>query len=105
MFKPTRSFIYAAAVAALLVAGTTPSFADVYVGVAPPALRMEVAPPPPPGPPGIWVWRPGLWRWHGVRYVWLHGRYVHPHHAGAAWIPGHWDSTPRGWVWVEGHWR
>jgi hypothetical protein len=20
------------------------------------------------------------------------------------WVPGHWRSTPRGYVWIEGHW-
>jgi len=102
MLKPIRSLLFATAIATALVGGTASSFADVYVNVAPPPLREEVV---PVAPHGRWVWRPGFWRWNGVRYHWVHGRYVHPRHVGAAWLPGHWDSTPHGWIWVEGHWR
>jgi hypothetical protein len=88
---------------ASIVAIASAAGAQVYVRVGPPPPRHEVMPPPPHEHPG-WVWHQGYHRWDGHAYVWVPGSYVEPPYERARWIPGHWDSTPRGYIWVEGHW-
>lgn len=92
----------------MLIAGAAIAFsaaaeAQVYVriGPPPPPVREVVPARPHPG----WVWQSGYHRWDGARYVWVPGSYVAPPRPRAAWVPGHWRNTPRGYVWVEGHWR
>lgn len=63
---------------------------------APPALRVEHAPPRPG-----FEWIPGRWDWRGNRWEWLGGRYEREHH-GQHWAPGHWDHVGPSWVWSEG---
>jgi hypothetical protein len=69
----------------------------------PPPPRVEV-PPPVPGPDMAWI--PGHWRWSrgGQNYVWDDGRYAEPPRARAAWMAGHFERRPDGWIWTEGHW-
>jgi hypothetical protein len=91
--------------AMLLLAAIGSAQAQIVLRVAPPSDRVEVAPPPPPGHPGRWVWRPGHWLWRAGHYVWVAGDYVRAPRHGAGWVPGHWAARHGGWVWVEGHWR
>jgi len=68
-----------------------PAVADVYVRVAPPALRVETEPAPRPG----YIHTPGYWAWR------------HGHHV---WVSGHWVRERRGYryvapEWVEEHGR
>ena len=86
--------------------------ADVEVGVviapnAPPPLRHEVIPAPPPGRAERVVWVHGHWVWgpDRHRYLWVPGHYVDRPRREARWTEGHWDHRPGGWVWVEGVWR
>jgi hypothetical protein len=97
-----RKQLLTAAFASILGIATAAG-AQVYVRVGPPPPRHEVMPPPPHAHPN-WVWHQGYNRWNGRSYVWVPGTYVAPPYGHARWIPGHWDSTPRGYVWVEGHW-
>ncbi|MDZ7338424.1 MAG: hypothetical protein ONB30_07785 [candidate division KSB1 bacterium] len=71
----------------------------VYVRSAPPAVRVEVAGPPPFAAA---VWIPGHWEWHGS-WVWFPGHWAKAPR-GKVWVPGYWQQTPRGWRWVKGHW-
>ena len=93
-----RLLIFAAAA----LFGTGAALAQTVVRVAPPAPIVEVR-PVAPGP--RYVWRGGYYRWYHGRYVWAHGYWVLPPHPGGAWVPGHWDARPGGWVWIPGHWR
>jgi len=78
-----------------------PIVADVAVGQAPPAPRVEVQSAPPYA--GA-VWIGGYWSWNGRQYVWVPGTWSAPR-PGFVWVPGHWKTTPVGWKWAPGHWR
>ena len=69
---------------------------------APPAVEVDVV-PPPPGPEFYWVG--GYHRWDGRRYVWIRGRYLRRPHAAARWEGAHWEGRGRSHVWIEGRWR
>lgn len=76
--------------------------AAVFIGIAPPAPIVEVA----PAVPALgYVWTPGYWNWNGARYIWIRGAYALPPRVGAAFVPGRWVARPRGWAFVRGHWR
>lgn len=72
---------------------------SVAVGVAPPAPRYEVVPPPRAG----YVWAPGYWRWDGHRHVWIGGYWVRAR-PGYVYRPGRWDHARDGWRWHDGYW-
>jgi hypothetical protein len=71
---------------------TTAAAADIYVEIAPPALRYEVVPAPRVG----YVWTPGYWDWRGNRHVWVDGAYVIDR-------PGYYYERPQ-WIQREGRW-
>lgn len=71
-----------------------------YVMRAPPPPREEVI-VAAPSPAHVWV--QGRWAWRNG-WAWLPGHWAVPPRARAHWVPGYWDSRPRGWVWIEGHW-
>jgi hypothetical protein len=87
------------AVAALTAPTTTQAHADVIVGVAPPAARVEVV----PAPRVNYVWAPGYWRWNGHRYFWVAGYWVPARH-GYRWVPSHWSPYGPRWRYVPGYW-
>ena len=77
----------------------TPAAADIYVRIAPPAPRYEVAPVLQPG----WDWAPGYWGWNGNRYYWVKGHRVRAQR-GAHWVPHRWvQDRGRGRM-ENGHW-
>ena len=80
----------AASLGALAVPGT--ASADVYVRVAPPEPRAEVAPQHRRG----YVWAPGHWDWRQGRYVWVNGHWVRER-------PGYVYYAPR-WIERNGRW-
>lgn len=99
-------FLRVGAVLVTMLLGAGAVQAQIVVPMQPPpAMPYEAVPVPPPGAPGLWVWRPGRWRWNGHAYLWVAGRYVHPPRPHAAWVPGHWAARRGHWVWVPGHWR
>lgn len=102
MKKVVLGLLSAAAVGTLLFVAAPPSFADVVVKIAPPAMRVETR-PPAPGPE--FAWRPGYWRWGGKEHVWVGGEYVRRPHPGAEWIEGRWDRRGGDFVWIEGRWK
>ena len=87
------------ALAALAAPATSEARVEVIVGVAPPPLRVEVAPRPRVG----YVWAPGYWRWNGVRHVWVRGHWVHARR-GWHWVPAHWTPYGPRWHYVPGYW-
>ncbi len=71
------------------------------------------APGPPPPPriesygasrPGH-VWINGYWGYSNRNYNWVDGYWGRPPRARAAWAPGGWHSTRRGWMHRPGRWR
>jgi hypothetical protein len=72
----------------------------VYIGVAPPAPRLERMPPPRHG----YVWAPGHWAWNGHRHDWVGGYWIaeRPGYAYTApvWVQrgGGWYLEPERWV-------
>jgi hypothetical protein len=74
---------------------------SVYIGIAPPPIRVEV-PPPPPEPSFVWV--TGFWAPQGNRYRWVSGHYMRPPYEGAAWYGPHYEQGARGWHYRDGYW-
>ena len=64
--------------------------AEIYIQIAPPALRYESVPAPRVGH----TWVPGYWDWRGDRHVWVSGTFVVDR-------PGYYYERPR-WVQREG---
>ena len=86
-------------VSALLAAGTiaavaTPlsSEAQIYLNIAPPAVRYEAVPAPRSG----YVWSNGYWGYDGSQHTWTAGDWQ-------ASRPGYTYSQPR-WVENNGRW-
>jgi len=98
MFK--QSVIFGAVAAAL----ATPAWSQisVYIGVAPPPIRIEAPPPPPPQPTLIWIG--GFWAPQGEHYRWVAGHYAPPPYPGAYWSGPHYVHEARGWHYREGSW-
>jgi hypothetical protein len=72
---------------------------SVGIGVAPPAPRYEVVPPPRAG----YVWAPGYWRWDGGRHVWMGGTWVRAR-PGYVYHQPHWEHARDGWRMHNGYW-
>ncbi len=89
------------AVASVATMGASSASADVYVRIAPPAPRYEVAPALAPG----WVWAPGYWNWSGHKYVWVSGRRVHARGHHGQWVPDRWVEDRGHWRREHGHWN
>ncbi|HTG81406.1 MAG TPA: hypothetical protein VL949_05655 [Geobacteraceae bacterium] len=90
----------------LVVAGPSPSSAQVSVGIsvayAPPALPVYVQPVcPGPG----YIWTPGYWAWDpAFGYYWVPGTWVLAPYTGWLWTPGYWGWSNGVYVWYEGYW-
>lgn len=74
----------------------------VRVAAAPPALRMEVA-PPAPSPRHQWI--AGYWGWQGGAHVWMTGHWAMPPRPGYLWEPARWETVNGSWMFYDGHWR
>lgn len=74
---------------------------SVYIGSAPPPLRIETR-GPMPGPGYAWV--EGYWAPNGHHYRWVQGRWDRPPYEGAYWNHPHYDHYQQGWQLHEGHW-
>lgn len=73
---------------------------DIYANVAPPPLRVEVAPAPRRG----YVWVPGYWGWSHHRHSWNRGHWVRERH-GYHWAPARWDQDGNRWRYRQGRWE
>jgi hypothetical protein len=96
-----RDWVSAAAFAfvVLMMPATNPANAAVIVGVAPPPVRVEVAPRARVG----YVWTPGYWRWNGHHHVWVGGYWL-PARPGWRWAPAHWAPYGARWRYYPGYW-
>ena len=94
-----KSLLGAAIAASLL--GATASYAQVYVQVAPPAPRYEVAPAPRAG----FTWIPGHYEWQGNQYTWMEGHWVRERQ-GYAYVEPRWVQRANGqWYMVGNNWE
>ena len=91
MNRAVRPLVLAALMLSVLLSVSTPSFAEIAIGISvrvgPPALPVY-AQPVCPGPG--YSWTPGYWAWS--------------HEAGYYWVPGTWVVAPVGMLWTPGYW-
>jgi hypothetical protein len=87
-----RKIIVAAMLAASFGSIAIPAGAEIIVRIAPPELRMEVAPAPRPG--SLWV--DGHWDWRNNRHQWVAGNWIRER-------PGYRYNQPN-WAERDGHW-
>jgi hypothetical protein len=101
----SKTLVLAAlAAAAIASLGTLPTAAraaqlSVMIGIAPPAPRVVVMPPPRPG----YLWAPGYWNWRGNRHVWQEGSWMRER-PGYAYAPPHWVQHDNRWELNRGGW-
>jgi hypothetical protein len=101
MMGKTKWFAAAALAAGTVLASTAAQAvtASVFVNVAPPAPRYEVA---PAGLHGH-VWVPGHWQWNGTAHVWVGGHHVRER-SGYSWSQPQWHRNGGGWAYTPGGW-
>jgi hypothetical protein len=97
MMKKT---IVAAILAASFGSIATPASADIIVRIAPPELRMEVAPPPRHGH----VWVAGYWDWRNNRHQWIAGNWIRER-PGYLYNQPNWVERDGRWHMQRGNWR
>jgi len=73
----------------------------VVADTAPPALPVEVQPPPPA--PDLF-WTPGYWHFGLNGFYWVPGAWVPAPHPGLLWTPGYWGWTNGRYYFHEGYW-
>ncbi|HTA28849.1 MAG TPA: YXWGXW repeat-containing protein [Candidatus Cybelea sp.] len=82
--------------------GGTVAESEIDVTGPPPApLVDDVTVSPGPG----FVWIGGAWAWVGGRWEWERGRWDHRPHAGAVWVPHHYEFHNGRHVFTRGHWK
>ena len=90
-----------AAVLAAAMGGTVvPAYADIFVRVAPPEMRVETVPDPRPG----YIWVNGHWDWRNNRHEWVRGTWLRERH-GYVYNPSHWDEREGQWRLDRGGWH
>lgn len=72
----------------------------IVIGVPPPPVIVEPAPPPRVG----FLWAPGYWFWNGGRHVWYPGHWE-AERTGEFFEGAQWLETPGGWRFVPSHWE
>ena len=80
-----RKILLASSVVAAMAGISVPAQAQIYVGIAPPAARVEVVPAPRTG----YTWAPGYWDYRSGRYD---------------WVVGHWETDRPGYAYVAPTW-
>jgi hypothetical protein len=96
-----RKLLLAAIAASSIGMIPMPSSADVgiYLDVAPPPARYEVAPAPRAG----YIWAPGYWDWRNGRHAWVRGHWVRER-PGFYWHPSRWEQREGRWAFERGRW-
>jgi hypothetical protein len=95
----TRKLLVAG-IATTLAGFALPSFADVYIDVAPPARRAERV----EHRPG-YVWVPGAWEWRNGKHEWTAGHLV-AERKGYRYAPDRWVSHDNDkWTYQRGGWN
>jgi hypothetical protein len=102
MFTFHRFFMLSVCLASGAAGMPSLSLADSQIinDVAPPAPRVEIAPPVRDG----FVWSPGFWAWSGHSYYWTPGS-SEVQRRGAHYVPNQWQQTGTQWLFVRGHWE
>jgi hypothetical protein len=97
----TRKLLLSAIVASTFAAAAPAAQAavDVYVNLAPPALRHERVPAPRAG----YLWAPGYWNWQSNRHVWAKGHWE-KERSGYSYRPNSWTESNGRWVNQRGGW-
>lgn len=88
------------AVGAVSVPHLVSAAGEIVTDVAPPAPRLEHAPPHRDG----YVWTAGHWEWNGRFYTWVSGGFI-VERRNAHWIADHWEQTGAQWRYVPGRWE
>jgi hypothetical protein len=101
-----------------VVVSTPPSTPAPFVASAPsapPSVVVTAIPstPPPPAeiatvgrsPGADYIRVEGYYNWLGDHYVWVPATWVRVPHAGATFVPGHWEATTGGYTWLPGLWQ
>ncbi len=88
-----RKLLVAATLAASIGSIATPASAVVYIRVAPPEPRAEIAPEPRRNR----TWVAGHWEWRGKRHHWVEGHWIRDR-------SGHRYNQPQ-WVESNGRWH
>ena len=92
--------VLAATLAASMAGVAVPAVAAIIVQVAPPAMRVEVAPPPRQG----YLWIDGHWDWRNNRHQWVGGTWMRERH-GYNYNPSRWEERDGRWHLDRGGWR
>ncbi|HEY6452854.1 MAG TPA: YXWGXW repeat-containing protein [Steroidobacteraceae bacterium] len=100
MIARQRVLLIALLMTAGAMAGPVSAGVNLDIDVAPPAPRVEAAPPPRAG----YVWAPGYWAWRGHRHIWVRGHWMHERR-GFHWVPDQWVQAGPHWHYVPGHWE
>lgn len=87
---------------AVVVQEPRPVPGQVIITQAPPPPVVETI-GRPPSPRHVWI--AGYQEWNGKRYVWHRGYWAQRPHERAAYVEGHYERRPGGWVWIPGTWR
>jgi hypothetical protein len=95
-----RKIIVAATFAAAFGGMAAPASAEIYVRVAPPALRVETQPEPRRG----YVWTTGHWEWRNRQHVWVAGSYIRERR-GYHYNQPEWVEDNGRWRMSRGNWR
>jgi hypothetical protein len=95
-----RKLLLAALAASSIWIAPLPASADtIYLDIAPPAPRYEVAPAPRAG----YVWQPGVWEWTNGQHHWRKGYWVKERH-GYYYHPSRWEQRDGRWYMEHGRW-
>lgn len=95
-----RKILLASAVVAALGSISVPAQAQIFVGVAPPATRVEVIPAPRTG----YTWAPGYWDWRDNRHTWVNGHWE-ADRPGFAYVAPTWVERDGRWYMERNGWR
>ncbi len=94
-----RKLIVAATLATAFGGMAAPASAEIYIRVAPPALRVETAPEPRRGH----VWVAGHWEWRNREHVWVAGSFI-PERRGYYYNQPEWVENKH-WSMNRGYWK
>ena len=105
MNRKVHPLVLAALIVSVLLSVSSPSLAEVALGISvrvgPPALPVY-AQPVCPGPG--YLWTPGYWAWNDeAGYYWVPGTWV-VGPVGMLWTPGYWGWGGGFYVWHAGYW-
>ena len=95
-----RKVILAAVLAASFGSIATPANAAIFVQIAPPPPRVEVAPQPRRG----YVWVAGHWDWRNNHHQWVRGTWLRERR-GYQYSQPAWVERDGRWTMERGSWR